>query len=263
MELDIYQIDAFADRLFAGNPAAVCPLDAWLPDPLMQAIAQENNLSETAFLVREEAGWRIRWFTPTREVALCGHATLASAYVYFRHIDPAAARVVFDSLSGPLAVSRDGDLLVLDFAISPLEPASAPPFLAEALGVEPLEVFRSDDWLVRLADAEAVENLEPDMGLLRKVEGRGVIATAEGRNCDFVSRFFAPRYGIDEDPVTGSAHTKLAPYWAERLGRTSLHALQLSARGGELFCRLEGERVFIAGRAVPYLHGRIHLGEAA
>lgn len=257
MEIPIYQVDAFTTRLFGGNPAAVCPLDTWLPEATMQAIAMENNLSETAFIVSEERGWRIRWFTPTTEVNLCGHATLASACVYFRHIDTGAGRVVFDSLSGPLTVIRDGELLTLDFPLHAPEPVEAPELLGRALGAEPLEVLAAEDWLVRLDSEEAVRILAPDMSLLRQLDRRGVIVTAEGADCDFVSRFFAPGHGIDEDPATGSAHTILTPYWADRLGRERLHARQLSARGGELFCERRGERVFISGRAVPYLQGTI------
>lgn len=259
MELTLYQVDAFADRLFKGNPAAVCPLEAWLPEATMQAIAMENNLSETAFVVHEERGWRIRWFTPTTEVKLCGHATLAAAYIYFNHIDTAAEQVVFHSLSGPLIVSRAGERLTLDFPLQRAEPRVAPAILGQALGSEPREVLAADDWLVLLDSEENVRTLKPDMSLLRQLDRRGVIVTAEGRECDFVSRFFAPKYGIDEDPVTGSAHTLLVPYWAERLGKETLHARQLSARGGELYCELKNERVFISGRVVPYLRGSITL----
>ncbi len=259
MQLPLYQIDAFTSQLFGGNPAAVCPLEAWLPEETMQTIARENNLSETAFIVHEATGWRIRWFTPVAEVKLCGHATLASGWVYFQHLQPDATEVVFNSLSGPLTVSRNGDLLTLDFPLQKAEPVSAPEILAVALGAEPLEVLAADDWLIRLDSEETVRNLQPDMTLLKNLERRGVIVTAAGNDCDFVSRFFAPKYGIDEDPVTGSAHTKLIPYWAEKTGKQQLHARQLSARGGELFCELRGERVLISGHAVPYLQGTITL----
>lgn len=257
MELPLYQIDAFADRLFAGNPAAVCPLESWLPDATMQAIAAENNLSETAFFVQEKNGFRIRWFTPTNEVKLCGHATLAAAHVYFTHLAPQAKHVVFDSLSGPLGVNRDGEQLTLDFPKQSATPIAAPSLLVTALGITPLEVRAADDWLVLLDNAEQVRGLQPDMVLLQQLERRGVIVTAAGDDCDFVSRFFAPKYGIDEDPVTGSAHTILTPYWAERLGKTRLHARQLSTRGGELFCELKDGRVYISGRAIAYLAGTI------
>ena len=257
MELRIFQVDAFADRLFSGNPAAVCPLDSWLTERTMQAIAMENNLSETAFIVHEEHGWRIRWFTPATEVKLCGHATLAAAFVYFRHIAPASDEVTFASLSGPLTVRRHGEQLTLDFPRQHIEPVSPPTLLGQALGTEPLEVHAAGDWLVLLESEEAVRRLTPDIGLLKRLDCRGVIVTAPGNECDFVSRFFAPRVGVDEDPVTGSAHTLLTPFWAARLGRNTLHARQLSARGGELHCELKGERVFISGRVVPYLAGTI------
>lgn len=261
MELTLYQADAFADRLFKGNPAAVCPLEKWLPDQTMQAIAMENNLSETAFFVSEGDAWRIRWFTPKMEVKLCGHATLAAAYVFFHYIDTKADQVVFESLSGPLTVSRVKERLILDFPIKQAKPVPTPSMLGRALGAEPQEVLAADDWLVVLDSEETVSNLEPDMTQLKQLARRGVIVTAKGSNCDFVSRFFAPKYGIDEDPVTGSAHTILTPYWAERLGRKKLHARQLSARGGELDCELKGERVFIGGTVVPYLRGTITLAQ--
>ncbi len=262
MQLPLYQVDAFSGQLFGGNPAAVCPLEVWLPDETMQAIARENNLSETAFIVQEATSWRIRWFTPVAEVKLCGHATLASGWVYFHHLQPNATEVIFNSLSGPLTVSRDGDLLTLDFPLQKAEPVAAPESLAAALGAEPLEVLAADDWLIRLNNEETVRNLQPDITLLKKLERRAVIVTAAGNDCDFVSRFFAPKYGIDEDPVTGSAHTKLVPYWADKTGKQHLHARQLSPRGGELFCELRDERVLISGHAVHYMSGTITLPDA-
>jgi PhzF family phenazine biosynthesis protein len=192
-------------------------------------------------------------------VKLCGHATLASAFVYFRDIDQNAGQIVFNSLSGPLSVSRDGDVLTLDFPQKAVEPVTTPPLLAQALGIEPLAVFAADDWLVLIDSETTLQALQPDMSLLKKLDRRGMIVTAKGNGCDFVSRFFAPKYGIDEDPVTGSAHTILAPFWAERLGRQKLHARQLSARGGELHCEVVGDRVLISGQAVPYLKGTITL----
>lgn len=259
MKLTLYQIDAFADRLFTGNPAAVCPLADWLPEETMQSIAMENNLSETAFFVQEETGWRIRWFTPSTEVKLCGHATLASAYIYFTHLQPGADRIIFDSLSGPLTVTHDGERLTLDFPQQAVERIAIPELLCEALGVEPLEVYAADDWLILLESEALVRALQPNTALMKQLERRGVIVTAKGDDCDFVSRFFAPKYGIDEDPVTGSAHTKLAPFWAERLGRKKLHARQLSSRGGKLDCEIKGERVLISGRAIQYMTGTITL----
>lgn len=257
MELKIYQLDAFSSRLFGGNPAAVCPLEGWLSSELMQKIAMENNLAETAFFVQEEDGLRLRWFTPKREVTLCGHATLAAAWVYFHYIEPDSDEVTFNSLSGPLGVSRHGEQLTLDFPVGALQPVETPEQLIQAIGATPLECYIGEDWLVRLESEKAVRTLQPDMRLLQQLPGRGVIVTAEGEECDFVSRFFAPKYGIDEDPVTGSAHTLLVPFWAERLHKSALRARQLSARGGELYCELRGERVFISGQVTPYLQGVI------
>jgi len=260
MEIPIYQIDAFADRLFAGNPAAVCPLEAWLPDASLQAIAQENNLSETAYLVPLGPGhYRLRWFTPLREVDLCGHATLATAHVLFHHLGEAGTRLSFQTRSGALVVEREGDWLVLDFPAQPPQACELPAGLLEALGGEPLEVwYAAEDYLVVYDSEQAIRQLRPDFTRLGLVESRGVAVTAAGNDgVDFVSRFFAPRVGINEDPVTGSAHCKLSPYWGERLGKETLLARQLSVRGGELHCRLAGERVLLAGRAVSYLQGRI------
>jgi len=259
MELKIYQLDAFSNHLFGGNPAAVCPLDTWLPDELMQQIAMENNLSETAFFVQEQDGLRIRWFTPKAEVTLCGHATLATAWVYFHHIEPDRDEVTFNSLSGPLVVYRRGKQLTLDFPASEVHPVAVPSQLTQALGTTPLECYAGGDWMVLLEDEKTVRHLKPDLALLIQLEARGLIVTAPGGDCDFVSRFFAPRVGIDEDPVTGSAHTHLAPYWAQRLGKKVLHARQLSARGGELWCEVRGARVTISGQVVPYLQGVVTL----
>jgi len=262
MELNLYQVDAFTDRLFAGNPAAIVPLEHWLSTPLMQAISQENNLSETAFFVREAHGPRIRWFTPLSEVKLCGHATLASGWVWFRHIEPHSDTVTFDSLSGPLTVSRSGELLTLDFPAVTAETMQPPALLHEALGVRPLECHvAGEDWMVVVDSAATVRELRPQIAFLKQLECRALIVTARGDDCDFVSRFFAPKVGIDEDPVTGSAHTKLVPYWAHRLGKVALHARQLSSRGGELFCELRGGRVLMSGKAVPYLRGTITIQE--
>jgi PhzF family phenazine biosynthesis protein len=258
MELRLYQVDAFADRLFSGNPAAVCPLEAWLPDETMQGIAAENNLAETAFYVRDEAGLHIRWFTPTVEVDLCGHATLATAYVVFTHDRPSGDVIEFSSKSGPLKVKREGELLVLDFPADRVEPVEVTPMLIEALGREPIEAYKGKtDYLVVYGVQEHVASLAPDLCDLAMVPVRGIIVTAPGRDVDFVSRFFAPQVGVPEDPVTGSAHTTLTPYWAARLGKADLTAMQLSKRQGRLRCRLAGSRVEIAGRAVPYMAGTI------
>lgn len=256
MEIRLYQIDAFADRLFSGNPAAVCPLEAWLPDEVMQKIAAENNLSETAFYVRTDGGFHIRWFTPAVEVALCGHATLATAFVIFTHDRYPGDTIELASKSGPLKVRREGDLLVLDFPAGRPEPASAPPGLVEALGGKPVATLKGKtDYLVVYETEEAVATLAPDIPALGRVEARGIVVTAPGRQVDFVSRFFAPRVGVAEDPVTGSSHTMLTPYWSARLGKPVLTAMQLSKRQGRLRCCLAGDRVEIAGKAVPYLAG--------
>lgn len=259
MKLDIYQVDAFASRPFEGNPAAVCPLDAWLPDDLMQSIALENNLSETAFFVPEGEGYAIRWFTPAAEVDLCGHATLASAWVLFNRLGFAGDTVAFSSRSGPLSVSRDDALLVLDFPAQPPRPCATPPGLAEALGAEPAECLEFVDLLAVFDAPETVLSLAPDTGALAALDYRGVIVTAAADDYDFISRFFAPAVGVPEDPVTGSAHTKLAPFWAGRLGKRQLTARQASARGGDVFCALLGDRVLIAGHAAPYLEGSIEV----
>jgi len=259
MKLPLYQVDAFASRVFEGNPAAVVPLQEWLDDGVMQAIAMENNLSETAFFVPGGEGYHIRWFTPATEVDLCGHATLASAFIVFTVIAPGRREVIFASRSGPLAVSYDGDLLTLDFPAQPPAPCTAPPELAAGLGREPDEVLSSQDYFAVFASEGDIRRMEPDMAELKKIGLRGVIVTAPGDEVDFVSRFFAPSYGIDEDPVTGSAHCALTPYWAQRLDRNELHAWQLSRRGGELFCEDRGERVLVSGRAVLYLEGFISI----
>lgn len=267
----IYQVDAFTDSLFSGNPAAVVPLTQWLDDSLMQAIAAENNLSETAFFVPAGDGYEIRWFTPTREVPLCGHATLASAWVIFSHIDTGASRIAFQSESGPLTVERLQDgWLELDFPAIPCEEIGLPKPLAEALGLTGedcagpeacFSVIPDANTMVVLASAAAVSALQPDLRALQAIPGLGlgVIATAPGDDCDFVSRYFAPAGGIDEDPVTGSTHSVLTPFWAERLHRNKMLARQLSRRGGTLRCELRGNRVAIAGQAVPFLHGEIRL----
>lgn len=259
MKIPFYQVDAFASKVFSGNPAGVCLLDEWIDDVLLQAIADENNLSETAFLVRAGDGYEIRWFTPTVEVALCGHATLASAHVVFNHLAWPSDTVTFQTRrSGPLTVSRRPDLLVMDFPALPPHPCPMPPGLPEALGARVESIFDSEeDHLAVLETEDQVRNLKPDIAALGRVECRGVIVTAPGTQCDFVSRFFGPRCGIPEDPVTGSAHCVLVPYWTGRTGRRQFHARQVSRRGGELFCENLGDRVSIAGKAVTYLEGMI------
>ena len=262
MQLPIYQIDAFADSVFFGNPAAVCPLDAWIADDLMQAIAAENNLAETAFFVPGDAGdehdFHIRWFTPVAEVPLCGHATLASADIVFRYLDFARDEIRFRAQGGNLVARRRGGLIALDFPAWPSEAVDTPAALAAALGAVPV-ACRSGTYLMTVFDDETeVASLEPDMAALAAIDVPGVVATSPGDgDADFVSRFFAPRLGVPEDPVTGSAHCLLVPYWAERLGKTELAARQISRRGGILACKLDGDRVEMAGRAAEYLRGTI------
>jgi predicted PhzF superfamily epimerase YddE/YHI9 len=259
MRLPIYQVDAFASRVFAGNPAAVVPLDAWLPDVVMQSIAAENNLAETAFFVPANGAWGLRWFTPTVEVDLCGHATLASAWVVFNHLSPkGSAEAAFDTKSGRLTVKREGDLLAMDFPSWPPEKTVGPALLGRALGAVPREVLAAKDLLAVFDTADQVRALSPDFASIAKLDVFAVVVTAPGEgDCDFVSRFFAPQQGIPEDPVTGRAHCMLTPYWSKRLGKRELKARQISLRGGELVCRDRGERVSIAGRAIPYLEGFI------
>jgi PhzF family phenazine biosynthesis protein len=259
MRIPLYQIDAFADGPFTGNPAAVCPLDAWLPEAVMQAIAAENNLSEPAFFVREGEGYRLRWFTPSTEVDLCGHATLASGFVVFRWLQPERSRITFNTeQAGPLTVARDGDLLALDFPSRPPAPCEISAPLAVALGRRPAALLAARDYLAVYESADDIAALAPDFAAIAALDRFAVIVTAPGTGgVDFVSRFFAPARGVDEDPVTGSAHCTLIPYWAQRLGKNRLDARQLSRRGGTLSCALDGDRVTIAGRALPYLEGTI------
>lgn len=258
MELPIYQVDAFAGAVFRGNPAAVCPLEEWLADETLQNIASENNLSETAYYVRKGERYDLRWFTPAVEVDLCGHATLAAASVILdvrREI--AGPRVVFDSRSGELTVERRENLYALDFPSQPPREVQLHPAVERGLGAKPSQALAGQDYFCVFETEEQVRDLNPDMRALSGIDLRGTIATAPGRECDFVSRFFAPGKGIPEDPVTGSSHTALIPYWAKRLGKSELFARQISRRGGELWCQDRGERVSIAGGAVQYLQGHI------
>ncbi len=267
--MKLFQVDAFASEVFRGNPAAVVPLDAWLPDAQMQAIATENNLAETAFFVPVEGGYHLRWFTPTQEVALCGHATLASAYVVFTDLTPSKSAVGFHTQSGLLTVSRTDNLLTMDFPKYALASVEAPAALLSGLELPPRKVFTSlagsgdaaaeqDYYVVYDTEAE-VRALAPDFAALCRLDLQGVVVTAPGDECDFVSRYFAPRVGISEDPVTGSIHCALVPYWAERLGKQALHARQVSRRGGELFCENGPDRVRISGYAVKYLEGELFI----
>jgi PhzF family phenazine biosynthesis protein len=260
MRLRYFHVDAFVTDHLRGNPAGVCPLNEWLPKPVMQAVANENNLSETAFLVRRPAGhYELTWFTPEVEIDLCGHATLASAHVLFHELGVSDETIRFETASGALAVSRSGGVLTLDFPSRPAVVTSAPEILVQALGSPPKEVRKSRDFLVVYETEEQVRALEPEIRLLGKLDAVGIIVTAPGRTCDFVSRFFAPGAGVAEDPVTGSAHCTLIPYWAERLGKRELLARQVSARGGELHCELRGERVRIGGCCRTYLRGEIEV----
>jgi len=263
-EIPLYQVDAFAAGPFTGNPAAVCPLAGdWLPDAVMQAIAAENNLAETAFLRRRATGFAIRWFTPKIEVDLCGHATLASAYVVHRHLEPGCAEVRFESASGPLTVSCDGDDFTLDFPArpgTPLDDTGVSEAVTAALGVAPQAVLMAPQMLAVLASAAEVRAVTPRLDCIAALPARGLIVSGPGQGeHDFVSRYFAPKGGIPEDPVTGSAHCTLTPYWSARLGKHRLRAYQASARGGELAVEDRGARIAIGGRAVPYLEGRIYV----
>jgi PhzF family phenazine biosynthesis protein len=260
MKIPLYQLDAFTSEPFGGNPAAICPLETWLDDATMQAIATENNLSETAFFVPEDEGFHLRWFTPAMEVALCGHATLATAWVIFHRFDWQLDSIDFRTRSGSLTVAREDDRLALNFPSQPAEPASGDEALATALGVLPEDylVANNGNVLAVLADAEEVRAMRPDFAGIARLDAFGVIATAAGTGgVDFVSRYFVPKAGINEDPVTGSAHCTLTPYWARRLGKKSLYALQVSARGGELWCEDRGDRTIIAGHCVPVIEGTI------
>lgn len=257
MKLSIYQVDSFTSKLFGGNPAAVCPLEHWLADNVMQSIAAENNLAETAFFVKKENYYELRWFTPETEVDLCGHATLATAFVIFNLLKSETEKIIFRTKSGKLEVTKRDDLLVMNFPSRKPVAAKIPEGLIDAIGKAPKEVMQSRDLLLLYDSEEDVLSLQPNFNLLGKIDCFGYIATAKGNEVDFVSRFFAPTQGINEDPVTGSAHSTLIPFWAERLGKNEMVARQISKRGGELFCKLLGDRVEIAGNAVLYLTGSI------
>ena len=262
MRTPIFHIDAFATCLFTGNPAAVMPMDNYLSDTELQAIAAENNLAETAFLIPEDGDYHLRWFTPTAEVPLCGHATLASAAVVMERLEPGRNRVVFQSASGPLTVRRTSAGYVMDFPLWISERVATPSGLVEALGVVPVEVFANDvNYMVLLESTQALLGLAPDMAALACMDRDGVIVTAQGDGVyDFVSRYFAPAVGIPEDPVTGSAHCMLVPYWAKRLGKNEFHAFQASQRGGEIICRLVNDRIELEGTCVFYMEGEAEIG---
>jgi PhzF family phenazine biosynthesis protein len=282
MKIKVYQVDAFTDRLFSGNPAAVCPLDGWISDSMMQNIAMENNLSETVFYVKEpplspggEERYRIRWFTPALEVILCGHATLAASHIMFNHEGYSGDEILFNSLSGPLKVTRDGNLITLDFPADIVQPSTLPDDVMSGLNIQPVETWKGKtDYLLVYNTEQEIKDLKPDFRLLALAKARGIIVTSKGdphpplggAGVDFVSRFFAPASGINEDPVTGFAHTLLTPYWSKKLGKKELSAIQLSARKGHLQCSYphpqsggESGRVLIGGYAKTYLQGSIEI----
>jgi PhzF family phenazine biosynthesis protein len=261
MRTPIFQLDAFTSRRFAGNPAAVMLLECFPDDALLRAVAAENNLAETAFLVPERGDYRLRWFTPVLEVPLCGHATLASAAVVMERLEPGRRQVVFHTASGPLTVNRAGSGYVMDFPVRFSQPVPTPPGLAAALGVAPVEVYgNAFNYLALLESASVVRGIAPDMAAIARMDRPGVIVTAPGdRGHDFISRYFAPAKGVPEDPVTGAAHCMLAPYWAGRLGKSEFRAFQASQRGGEVICRLVGERVELEGSCVFYLEGKAEI----
>jgi PhzF family phenazine biosynthesis protein len=262
MKITYFEVDAFASKPFHGNPAGICPLTSWLDDVTMQNIAAENNLSETAFFVPQGDDFELRWFAPSVEIDLCGHATLATAFILFSELERKSNSIRFHTKSGILKVTQDKDILTLDFPSRPPAPFTAPEELIRGLGKKPLEIMKARDYFALFATADDVSSLTPDFGLLGALDEK-VIVTAPGVDCDFVSRFFAPTAGVPEDPVTGSAHCTLIPYWAERLGKTKLFARQISKRGGELFCELAGDRVLIGGKALLYSRGQIEIDDAS
>lgn len=261
MRTPIFQLDAFTTRRFAGNPAAVMPMNSFLEDPILQAIAAENNLAETAFLVPEDGDYRLRWFTPTTEVPLCGHATLASAAVVMERLEPERSTVVFHTASGPLTVNRADTGYLMDFPVRLSEPVSPPSELAEALGIVPIEVLANAfNYMAVLESPQALRDLGPNMAAVARMDRSGIIVTAPGDGSyDFISRYFAPAKGIPEDPVTGAAHCMLAPFWSQRLGKTVFRAFQASRRGGEIICRLVHNRIELEGACVFYLEGEVEI----
>ncbi len=261
MKLPIFQVDAFTDQVFGGNPAAVCPLDDWLPDAVMQRVALENAVAETAFFIPLKQGFALRWFTPEIEMDLCGHATLAAAHVIARHLNPGLNSIRFQSNSGELTVTVEDPWLTLDFPARKPQLSTAPSLILQAFSQPPVEVLQARDYVLVFESEAVIRGLVPNRNLLDQInlDPGGIVVTAPGDTVDFVSRFFTPQASIFEDPVTGSAHCSLIPYWSERLGKTDLVARQLSARGGELVCRNAGPRVLISGKAVTYLEGFIYL----
>ncbi len=258
MKLKYFQVDAFTKQMFKGNPAGVCLLDHWFSDDILQKIAFENNLSETAFIVKISSGYELRWFTPIKEIELCGHATLASAWVIFNHIDSTLSKIYFSTKSGTLIVIRQNNSLEMDFPSRKINQVDPPKSLVKGLGMTPLETYLSVDYMAVFDTELDVRNISPNMQLLENLDCVGIIVTAPGNDSDFVSRFFAPRYGVNEDPVTGSAHCLLTPYWSKHLGKTTLHAKQISARGGELTCKNRNDRITLTGECVTFLEGTIN-----
>jgi PhzF family phenazine biosynthesis protein len=261
MEIDIFQVDAFAEQVFMGNPAAVCPLNTWIDDKLLQKIAQANNLSETAFFVPYQDRFQLRWFTPSHEVDLCGHATLAAAHVLFNHLGYEKHKICFNTKSGDLLVTKKSNGLEMDFPVSSPKPVIAPDNLLLGLGreIKPKAISAAFDYIIELDDEAAVKTLSPNFELWKTIDLRGVVVTAAGSDVDFVSRCFFPKLDVDEDPVTGSAHCELAPYWSKKLTKNNLKAKQLSLRTGEVECQLMGNRVLLSGRVVDYMRGKISL----
>jgi len=260
MKIKFYQVDAFTDKLFGGNPAGVCSLEDWLPNEVMQNIAFENNLAETAFFVTNDVDFELRWFTPLAEVDLCGHATLATAHVLFEHLKYNKEKIIFHTRSGELTVTKKKEKLVLNFPIDIVKKTEAPEELIKAIGKKPVEAFKGKtDYMFVYQTQKEIEDIVPDFELIKNFQARGIVITAKGDKVDFVSRFFAPLVGIDEDPVTGSAHTTLTPYWAIKLKKQELSAMQLSKRQGKLNCKLIADRVEISGNAVTYLEGSIKI----
>lgn len=260
--IKFYQVDTFTNKLFKGNPAGVCPLDEWIDEEVMQSIAFENNLSETAFYVKSKEKFEIRWFTPITEVDLCGHATLASAFVEFNIKGNTADKIIFNSKSGDLPVSKDGDLLTLDFPTDKYSKINIDFKLIDLFSVKPLEAYKAgSDIMFLFENEEIIKKMKPSLEKMRQINARGITVTAKGNSSDFVSRFFGPQSGIDEDPVTGSTHTYLTPYWSKILNKKSLKALQLSKRGGVLYCKQNDERILISGNATLYLKGEITIDD--
>jgi len=259
LTLNLYQIDAFTKNIFEGNPACVCPLDKWIDVEVMQKIANENNLSETAFFVKEDDKYHIRWFTPTKEVDMCGHATLASAYVLFDILNYKKDEIIFNSKSGILKVTKDNKKFKMNFPIQEIKKCNIPDNLLNAFEIKPIECYKSMDYILIFEKEEDILKAKPKFELLKDIDNRGVVITSKSKNYDFISRFFAPKYGIDEDPVTGSAFTQLVPYWNKVLNKTTFKTKQVSQRGGEVFCELKNDRVEISGYAKKYFEGTIKI----